>query len=243
MIAILKKEILSFFNSPIGYLIFILFFVLNGLFLWVFKGDFNLLDYGFADLSLFFLLIPWIFLFLIPAITMKSFAEELKMGTLELLLIKPVSTKAIVLGKFLGAFILVILALLPTLIYAVAIGAMGTVSNNYDTGMVIGSYFGLFFLAAMYCAIGIFASSLSSNQIFAFILGTLLCFILFYGFQGLATLATDGATQMLLQNLGAQAHFKSIARGIIDTRDLVYFLSITLFFLVMATVSIKKSNS
>ncbi|NJB35412.1 gliding motility-associated ABC transporter permease subunit GldF [Croceivirga sp. JEA036] len=243
MIAILKKEILSFFNSPIGYLIFILFFVLNGLFLWVFKGDFNLLDYGFADLSLFFLLIPWIFLFLIPAITMKSFSEELKMGTLELLLIKPISTKAIVIGKFLGALLLVVLALLPTIVYVLAIGALGSVSNNYDMGMVLGSYFGLFFLAAMYCAIGVFASSLSSSQIFAFILGALLCFVLFYGFQGLATLAENGATQLQIQNFGAQAHFKSIARGIIDTRDLIYFLSITVFFLFMASISIKISNS
>ena len=236
MLAIFRKEIKSFFTSPIGYLIIGLFLVLNGLFLWVFKGAFNILDYGFADLSNFFLLAPWVFLFLIPAITMKSFSEERKLGTLELLLIKPVSILKIVLGKFSGAFVLCLLAVLPTITYVFSISDLGLPSGNFDIGIVIGSYFGLLFLIATYASIGIFASSLSDNQILSFILGIAICFLIFYGFEALATLVSDGDTGQLLQSFGIKAHFESIARGIIDIRDIIYFLSLTFFFLYLTKV-------
>jgi len=154
MFAIFKKEIRSFFTTPIGYLIIGLFLLLTGLFLWVFRGDFNVFDYGFADLSNFFLLAPWVFLFLIPAITMKSFSEEKKMGTLELLFIKPISLWNIILGKFWAAMALCFLTLIPTLLYVFAINALGITKGNYDLGIIIGSYFGLFFLVAAYTAIG-----------------------------------------------------------------------------------------
>lgn len=240
MLAIFKKEIQSFFISPIGYLIIGLFLILNGLFLWVFKGEFNIFDYGFADLSNFFLLTPWVFLFLIPAISMKSFSEEQKLGTLELLLIKPISTTKIVLGKFLGVFVLCILAILPTLIYVFTISSLGLEAGNYDLGVVIGSYFGMLFLIACYASIGVFTSSLTDNQIFSFVLAILLAFLIFYGFEALATLFNGGDIQELIKSFGAKSHFKSIARGIIDTRDIVYFLSLTGFFLYLTTIRLKN---
>ncbi|MEM9648323.1 MAG: gliding motility-associated ABC transporter permease subunit GldF [Bacteroidota bacterium] len=240
MFAIFKREVQSFFTSPIGYLIVGLFLLLNGLFLWVFKGDYNIFDYGFADLGNLFLLAPWIFIFLVPAITMKSFSEERKVGTLELLLIKPISTWKLVLGKFWGAFLLCVIAVLPTLIYVWAISKLGISEGNYDLGVVMGSYFGLLFLMASYTAIGIFTSTLSENQIISFILGILICFIFFNGFEALSTLFSSGETPRLIQGLGAKAHFDSIGRGILDTRDLVYFISTTLLFLFLTNERLKQ---
>ncbi|MEM8937743.1 MAG: gliding motility-associated ABC transporter permease subunit GldF [Bacteroidota bacterium] len=240
MFAIFKREIQSFFTAPIGYLIVGLFLLLNGLFLWVFKGQFNIFDYGFADLSNFFLLAPWVFIFLIPAITMKSFSEERKLGTLELLLIKPISVWKIVLGKFWGTWVLCLIAIVPTLIYVFAISDLGIIPGNYDFGVVIGSYFGLFFLISAYVSIGLFASTLSDNQIVAFIIGIVICFILFNGFDSISTLFSEGETQLQVQQLGAKAHFDSIARGILDTRDLLYFVSISLFFLYLTYVRLSR---
>src|SRR5210317_112881 len=168
MWSVFKKEITSFFTTPVGYLVMGLFLVLTGLFLWVFKGPFNIFDYGFADLSLFFLLAPWIFLLLIPAVTMRSFSEERKLGTLELLLSKPLSTFSLVMGKYLGAFILVLTAVIPTLLYVGTIYELGTTAGNLDTGLVWGSYMGLVLLMAVYTAIGLFTSILTENQIVAF---------------------------------------------------------------------------
>src|SRR5690606_30245484 len=181
MFAILNKEINSFFASPIGYLVIAVFLLLNGLFLWLFKGDFNILDSGFADLSTFFLLSPWILIFLIPAVTMRSFSDEKKQGTLELLLTKPISTLQIVLGKYFGAFILIVIALLPTLLYVFTISKLGAIEGNLDVGSVMGSYFGLLFLVAAYTSIGIFASTLSDNQIVAFIIAVFICFFFYFG--------------------------------------------------------------
>ena len=240
MFAIFKREVRVFFTSPIGYLIVGSFLLLNGLFLWVFKNEYNIFDYGFADLGNFFLLAPWIFVFLVPAITMKSFSEERKMGTLELLLIKPISIWKLVLGKFWGALLLCIIAVVPTLVYVFAISKLGMVEGNYDLGVVLGSYFGLLFLMACYTSIGIFASTLSDNQIIAFLVGILVCFLIFNGFDAIATLFSDGETQQTVQSLGAKAHFDSIARGVIDTRDLVYFISLTLVFLYLTFQRLKQ---
>ena len=240
MIAIFKKEIRSFFTSPIGYLIIGLFLLLNGLFLWVFKSPFNIFDYGFADLSNFFLLAPWVFLFLIPAITMKSFSEERKLGTLELLLIKPISTLQLVSGKFLGAFTLCFIAVLPTIVYVFSISNLGLIEGNYDIGVVTGSYFGLLFLIAAYTSIGLFSSSISDNQILSFIIAIALCFVLFFGFDALSTLFTDGSTQQLVKSFGANAHFERIAQGVIDIQDITYFLSLTLFFCYITHTQLKN---
>ncbi|MEO0570782.1 MAG: gliding motility-associated ABC transporter permease subunit GldF [Bacteroidota bacterium] len=243
MTAIFKKELYSFFNAPIGYLILLLFVLLNGLFLWVFRGSFNIFDYGFADLSNFFLLLPWVFLFLIPAITMRSLSEERKLGTLELLLIKPISKTKIVLGKFLGVVAIGLIALIPTIVYVFAISDLGITPGNYDFGVLLGSYFGTVFLLLLYCSIGIYASSLSDNQIFAFVLGAALCFLIFYGPEAISTLVSDGNTQQHLKNFGAKAHFEDISKGVLDTRNMIYFSSVTAFFLFLAIFRLSHQNA
>jgi ABC-2 type transport system permease protein len=240
--AILKKEINAFFASPTGYLVIGLFLVLNGLFLWVFKGEYNILDSGFASLEPFFTLAPWIFLFLIPAITMKSFSEEIKQGTLELLLTKPLTTIELVLGKYLGALVLVLLAILPSLLYIAAIWYLGSPNGNLDSGVILGSYFGLIFLGACYAAIGIFASILSPNQIVSFILAIFLCFIAYFAFEALANLNVFGSGSFGIEDLGLDAHYESISRGVIDTRDVIYFLSFILLFLALTTFNLNKKK-
>lgn len=235
MFAILKKEINSFFASPIGYLVIALFLVLNGLFLWVFTGDFNILESGFADLTPFFLLAPWILIFLVPAVTMRSFSDEKKQGTLELLVTKPISHLQIVLEKYFGALMLIILALMPTLLYILALDNLKMPADILDYGSIIGSYLGLLFLVAAYAAIGLFASTISDNQIVAFISAVFLCFFFFFGFEGLS-----GFSSLPLEHFGMEAHYNSISRGVLDTRDLVYFISISSFFIVLTQFNIQK---
>ncbi|WP_375239319.1 gliding motility-associated ABC transporter substrate-binding protein GldG [Aurantibacter sp.] len=238
MFALLKKEFNSFFASPIGYLVIGLFLLLNGLFLWVFKGDFNILDSGFSDLSPFFLLAPWILIFLIPAVTMRCFSDEKKQGTLELLLTKPISKLNIVLGKFLGALVLIILALLPTLLYAYTINQLGSPIGNLDSGSTIGSYFGLLFLVTAYTAIGVFSSTLSDNQIVAFLIAVFICFVFYIGFEGLY----DITSIKFVEYLGMSTHFKSMSRGVIDSRDLIYFIAVTVLFIALTVFKLHKEQ-
>jgi ABC-2 type transport system permease protein len=238
MKSIIFREIKSFFGSPIGYLVIAIFLVSNGLFLWVFEGDYNILNTGYADLTPFFTLAPWILIFLIPAVTMRSFSDEKKQGTLELLLTKPLSIWEIVNGKFLGSLLLIILAIVPTFIYVKVISNLGSPIGNIDMGSTIGSYFGLIFLVAAYSAIGIFTSTLSENQIVAFILSVFLCFFFYFGFEGIATLLPSLST--IISALGMQDHFKSMSRGVIDTRDVIYFLSITVLFLSFTVYQLKS---
>jgi ABC-2 type transport system permease protein len=234
---ILKKEFNSFFASPIAYLVIGVFLLVNGLFLFIFKDDFNILNAGFADLNPFFYLAPWVFIFLIPAITMKSFADEFSNGTLELLKTKPISNWQIVFGKFWASLLLVVLALIPTLTYVYTVYQLGNPTGNIDFGSTIGSYIGLLFLAAAYTAIGLFTSTISKNQIVAFILGVFISFFFFYGFDAISN-ALDN--NLAIQKLGINEHYKSISRGIIDTRDLVYFLSVTVFFLFMTKTRLEN---
>jgi ABC-2 type transport system permease protein len=240
MKAIIIREISSFFGSPIGYLVIAVFLILNGLFLWVFDGDFNILNGGFADLNPFFTISPWILIFLIPAVTMRSFSDETKQGTIELLLTKPISIWQIVFGKFLAAFSLVIIALLPTLIYVKVIYGLGIPVGNLDFGTTIGSYFGLLFLAASYTAIGIFTSSLSDNQIVSFISAVFICFLFYFGFEGLAQYSWFGTYDQLVSAIGMDSHFKSMSRGVLDTRDIIYFVSIAVVFLNFTVFKIKS---
>ncbi|MFD1096233.1 gliding motility-associated ABC transporter permease subunit GldF [Salegentibacter chungangensis] len=240
MLAILNKEIQSFFSSPIGYLVIGIFLVASGLFLFVFTGDYNILDNGFADIKPFFNLAPWIFIFLIPAISMKSFAEEKRQGTMEILFTKPIGLWQLITGKFLGAFILVSLAILPTLLYVLTIDQLGDPVGNFDLGATMGSYFGLLFLAACYTAIGIFSSSLSSNQIVAFIIAVFLCFLSYFAFEGLAGLGVIGNSSYGLEYLGLSYHYRSISRGVVDTRDLIYFMSIIVLFLKATQLKLKS---
>ena len=238
MFAILKKEINSFFASQIGYLVIAIFLLLNGLFLWLFKGEFNILNYGFADLSSFFLLAPWILIFLIPAVTMRSFSDEKKQGTLELLLTKPISLINIVLGKYFGAFILILIAILPTLLYVYTVYQLGNPPGNLDIGSTLGSYFGLLFLIASYTAIGVYCSTWSDNQIVAFISSVFLCFLFYIGFEGIA----DFTSSNLIDQIGMSSHYKSMSRGVLDTRDIVYFLSVTIFFFMLTKLNLTKKS-
>lgn len=237
MKALLLREIKSFFGSPIGYLVIAIFLLLNGLFLWVFDGEFNVLNSGFADLSPFFTLAPWILIFLIPAVTMRSFSDEKKQGTIELLFTKPLSVWEIVNGKFFGALLLIVIALVPTLVYVFVLSSLGNPEGNIDMGSTMGSYFGLLFLIAGYTAIGIFSSTLSDNQIVAFIVAVFLCFAFYFGFEGVARYA--GEFSALVASLGMDYHFKSMSRGVLDTRDIIYFISIAVVFLSFTVYKLK----
>lgn len=241
MKSIVLREIKSFFGSPIGYLVIAIFLIINGLFLWVFEGDYNILNTGFADLTPFFTLAPWILIFLIPAVTMRSFSDEKKQGTLELLLTKPLSIWQIVNGKFLGALLLIVMAIIPTFIYVAVISSLGMPEGNLDMGSTIGSYFGLLFLIAAYSAIGIFTSTLSDNQIVAFIVAVFLCFFFYFGFEGLASVIPNVSS--IIASLGMQDHFKSMSRGVLDTRDILYFTSITVVFLSFTVYNLKSFKS
>jgi ABC-2 type transport system permease protein len=241
MKSIVFREIKSFFGSPIGYLVIALFLIGNGLFLWVFEGDYNILNTGFADLTPFFTLAPWILIFLIPAVTMRSFSDEKKQGTLELLLTKPISLWEIVNGKFLGAFLLIVMAIIPTFIYVEVVWNLGSPEGNLDLGSTLGSYFGLLFLIAAYSAIGIFTSSVSENQIVSFIIAVFLCFFFYFGFQGLASFLPSFSS--FISYFGMQDHYKSMSRGVIDTRDVIYFISIAVLFLSFTVFNLKSIKS
>ena len=240
MKAILFKEFRSFFGSPIGYLVIALFLLISGLFLWVFEGDYNILNSGFSDMTPFFTIAPWIMLFLIPAVTMRSFSDEKKQGTMELLLTKPLSLWQIVNGKFLGAFLLLVIAIIPTLVYVKVIYDLGLPEGNIDFGSTLGSYFGLLFLMGSYTAIGIFTSTLSDNQIVAFIVSVFLCFLLYFGFQGISSYSGFGDFGSLIATAGMDYHFKSMSRGVLDTRDIIYFISITTLFLSLTVFKLKS---
>jgi ABC-2 type transport system permease protein len=237
MKSILLREIKSFFGSPIGYLVIAIFLLLNGLFLFVFEGEYNILNSGFADMGPFFILTPWIFIFLIPAVTMRSFSDEKKAGTLELLLTRPLTVWQIVLGKFFGALLLIVLAILPTLIY-IGVLANFSMDGTLDYGSIVGSYFGLLFLISGYTAIGIFTSALSDNQIVAFILSVFVCFLLYFGFEGISTMADQYAS--LVASFGMESHFRSMGRGVLDTRDITYFVSVAVLFLSLTVFKLKS---
>ncbi len=242
MFALIRKEINTFFASAVGYLVIAIFLILNGLFLWVFKGQFNIPDSGFADLSPFFQIAPWILLFLIPAITMRSIAEEKKQGTLELLLTRPIRHWQLVLGKYLGSLSLIIIAVLPSILYVITIYQLGNPIGNIDVGSTIGSYIALLLLAASYTGIGIFSSSLTNNQIVAFLIALFLCFIFYFGFDGLSNFNLLGTTNTFFEQLGMQLHYERMSQGIVDTRDVFYFLSIILFFGALTVIVLKKGS-
>jgi ABC-2 type transport system permease protein len=228
MLQVFSKEFNGFLNSLIAYIVIGVFLTAVGLLMWVFP-DTAVLDYGYADMDTLFLIGPYIFIFLVPAITMRSFAEEKKAGTIELLLTKPVSDWDIILGKFLANFFLVLFALIPTVLYYYSIYLLGNPPGNIDTPGVIGSYIGISFLAAVFCAIGILASSLTPNQIVAFILAAFLCFLIFLGFDSISNVWASNA--LLIKQLGILYHYESMRKGLLDTRDIVYFLSVIFLML------------
>ena len=227
------KEIRSFLSSLIGYMAIGVFISLIGIFLWIIpseSGGSNILDNGFANIDPLFSIAPWVYLFLIPAITMRSFSEEKKTGTLELLLTRPLTDLQIVLAKYLAGFTLVIVSLLPTLIYYYSVHVLGLPKGNIDTGGMWGSYIGLLFLGAGFVAIGIFASSIAENQVIAFIIALLLCFFCYIGFDYVAQSGLFGKYDALVKYLGINDHYVSMSRGVIDTRDALYFVSVIALF-------------
>ena len=216
----------------VAYVIMAVFLLVTGLFLWVFP-DSSILDYGYAGLDSFFNISPYLFMFLIPAITMRSLAEEQKDGTFELLATRPLSDWDIVFAKFLASLAIVVLTLLPTIIYYITVYQLGITKGNIDTGAVIGSYLGLIFLGAAFTAIGIFSSSVSKNQIIAFTFAVFLSFFAFSGFDSISSLLSLQGISGFLTGLGISEHYQSISRGVLDTRDLIYFLSFTALFLLI----------
>ncbi len=233
MAALLWKEISEFFSTVTGYVVVIVFLLANSLFLWIFPGDTNVLDSGYASLDTFFMMAPWIFLFLVPAVTMRSFAEESRSGTLELLFTRPLTDMQIVLGKYFAGVVLVLVSLLPTLIYVVSVWMLGDPPGNLDMGGIWGSYVGLFFLALIYVAIGIFSSSLTGNPIVAFIIAVLLSFVLYIGFDYLSSMGVFHKINFLVIRAGINEHYRSMSRGVLDSRDILYFLGVIALFLWM----------
>jgi ABC-2 type transport system permease protein len=216
------------------------FLLMLGLFLWIFPMQFNILDNGYANLDGLFLLAPFIFLFLIPAITMRSFADEKKSGTLELLMTQPLTEMQVVLAKFFAGLILVVIALVPTLIYYLSVYLLGLPAGNLDSGSIWGSYVGLLFLGAAFVAIGIFASSLSDNQIVSFILAVFISFFVYMGFEFIYTFVLSGKVGLIIQSLGINAHYSSVSRGVVDTRDLIYFISVVALFIMLTKLKLES---
>ena len=231
MFTLLKKEIRSFLNSLIGYITITVFLLVVGLFLWVLQTDSNLLDNGYSNIDGLFIIAPWVFLFLIPAITMRSFADEKKSGTIELLLTRPITDLQIILAKYLAGFVLVMFSLLPTLIYYYSIHKLGSPVGNIDTGGMWGSYIGLLFLGAAFVSIGIFASAITDNQVVSFILALFLCFFIYTGFDYMGSFALFAKIDNIILALGINSHYISMSRGVIDTRDMIYFLSLISIFI------------
>lgn len=242
MWTLLRKEISGFFSTLTGYLVITVFLVLNSLFIWIIPGDFNVIESGYATLDPLFAIAPWVFLFLVPAITMRMFSEEKRTGTLELLSTRPVTRLQVILSKFLAAWALVLLSLLPTLVYFWSVSRIGSPPGNIDAGGTWGSYIGLLFLGGIYASIGIFTSSLTSNQVVAFILALVISFLLYLGFDFLASLAGTGQLQFMITRLGIENHYGSVSRGVLDSRDILYFLLVMALFLA-ATRSILRTGS
>jgi ABC-2 type transport system permease protein len=238
MWSVCKKELRQFFSSLTGYIVIIVFLLVNGLMLFVF--DNNIFDFGYATLERFFQLAPWILLLLIPAITMRSFADEFKAGTYEILQTRPLSRSQIIAGKYFGSLIVVLIALVPTVIYMFSIQKLSS-NEGIDTGATIGSYIGLVFLAASFVSIGICASSFTNNSVVAFIVSLIGCALLYYGFSAISRLpGLSGSADYYMEMAGIDFHYRSVSRGVIDTRDVIYFLSIVILFLSITNRNLLK---
>jgi ABC-2 type transport system permease protein len=240
MRSIFIKEINSFFSSIVGYVAVIVFLAACGLMLWIVPQT-NVLDYGFATLDKYFELAPWLLMLLIPAVTMRAFPDEFRSGTIEWLSTKPLSSLQIIMGKYLATLVLVAFALLPTLVYVYTISDLSAIKNNLDTGGIIGSYIGLGFLAASFAAIGMFCSSLTSNQIVGFLIAIFACYLLYTGFDALSKIPSlSGGIDYYMTMIGLSFHYNSISRGIVDTRDVVYFISIIVLFISLTRLSLSS---
>jgi ABC-2 type transport system permease protein len=241
MTQVFLKEFNSFLNSLIGYLVVGIFLVAMGLLMWV-SPDTSVLNDGYANMDTLFQVGPYIFLFLIPAITMRTFAEEKKLGTLELLMTKPVTESGIVMGKFLAAFLLVLVSLLPTLVYYLTLVRLGNPQGNIDTPGVMGSYIGMALLGGVFCAIGLLASSLSTNQIVSFIIGAFLCYLFYAGFESASSLFGGGESVLMVREMGIVYHYQAMSKGLIDSRDLMYFFTVGGLMLLFTKVVLSSRS-
>ncbi|WP_139958557.1 gliding motility-associated ABC transporter substrate-binding protein GldG [Flavicella sediminum] len=232
MFAILKKELRLFFGTTVGYFVIGSFLLLNSLLLWFFDNDSNILNAGFADLTSFFTLSPWLFSLLIPALAMKSFSEEINSGTIEILKTKPITNLQLILGKYFSVLSIVSIALLPTLLYTFSIYQLALPIGNIDFGVLIGSYIGLLFIASAFVAISLWISTFSNNSLVVLLAAIVSCFFMYYGFYSVASIF--GNKEYFIIQLGMHVHFESIARGVIDSQDLIYFLSVSLFFITLS---------
>lgn len=239
MYAVFKRELFNLLNSLMAYITIGVFLLTAGLLLWFFP-DTSILDYGYAELSSFFALSPFLFLFLIPALTMRSFAEERREGTYVLLATRPITDWQIILAKYFSCLILVVFALIPTAIYYISIYKLGFPEGNIDGGAVVGSYIGLFLLSSAYTAVGIFSSSITKNQVVAFAIAVFICFITYAGFDAMSKAFGLRSWERYLLSLSINEHYQSISRGVIDTRDLVYFLSFVMLFLGLTRIVISR---
>jgi ABC-2 type transport system permease protein len=240
MIFLLSKEIRSFFSSLIGYLVIAVFLTVTGSCLWVFSSVLNIASGGYASLDSLFYIAPWVFLFLVPAITMRSFAEETKTGTIEILLTKPIGELQLVAAKFLAAIVLVLIALLPCLIYIFSVWRLGNPPGNLDTGATYGAMIGLVLLSGIYASIGTFTSSLTDNQIIAFITAALTAFIFYEGFDAIANTIENAVIQDFVSYFSIKEHYTSISKGVVDFKDLSYFLGVTLTFLLLTRLRLQS---
>jgi ABC-2 type transport system permease protein len=236
MYSLYRKEINSYLSSLIGYIFIGVFLIIAGLFIWVFPNINNVIFSNMASLQGLFNTSKFLFLFLVPAITMRAFAEERRSGTLELLLTKPLTDTQIIAAKFLASLTLLVIALLPTLLYLLSVYNLGSPPGNVDLGSTWGSYLGLIFLGATFISVGIFASSITSNQIVAFVLAAPLCFIMYFGFEFIYKFEILGSLGFFVKTLGIDYHYNSISRGVIDSRDVLYFASLSLLFLIATRI-------
>ena len=240
MLSLLRKEISSYFSSAIGYIAILVFLIVIGLILWVFPGGFNILEYGYSNIDGLFVVAPFVFLFLIPAVTMRTFAEEKKSGTIELLYTKPIKSISIVMAKYLACCFIVFMSLLPTLIFYFTVYFLGSTIGNIDSGAVFGTYAGLFLLGMSFAAIGVFCSSLTDNQIVAFVMTALISTFLYLGIETMYQMRIFGNASLFVKNLGMQTHYASLSRGVVDTRDVIYYLSVIFVFLMFTVVLVDR---
>lgn len=240
MWALFFKEIRSFLSSLTGYIVIGVFLVITGLFLWVLPSESNIIDYGYANVDGLFIIGPFVFMFLVPAVTMRSFADERKSGTIELLFTRPLTDFQIIMAKYLAALALVVFSLLPTLIYYATVYYFGMPEGNIDSGGFWGSFIGLFLLGAVFVSIGIFSSAVTDNPVVSFVAAVLLSFFMYLGFQFIFSLSMFGDFDLFIKNLGISAHYSSISRGVVDTRDLIYFFSVIALFLFLTKFSLAR---
>jgi ABC-2 type transport system permease protein len=242
MWTLFKKEITGFFSTLTGYVVIVVFLVANSSFIWLFNNPLNVINNGYTTIDSLFALAPWFFLFLVPAITMRMIAAERKPGTLDLLYTRPVSELQIILDKFAASWVLVLLSLIPTLVYFWSVSRMGSPPGNLDIGGTWGSYIGLLFLGGIYAAIGIFASSLTENQIVAFIIAVVLSFLMYQGFEFLSSSAGSGNLAFILSKTGIENHYKSMSRGVLDSRDILYYLMVMGLFIIGTRTVLQSSK-